>query len=234
MSLQRPTSEQIIYKPEGTGAVATTVEAKLRQKLNLNDFEGADPTGATNSYAAIVAAIAATPTGGTLELDGFYRCNPGIVINKTMTISGKDRRVSNIPDGNLAKSFLFFDTAVSVAINVVGCTLCLDGVTVAGLGSTSGTGDGVRASGVNNSIMLTGGSVIQAFAVGMRLTQGYYNKIDNAVITFCNTALVADNCYNLAINALTINSPGTGTQGMVLINASQMTVTGGALKAATR
>jgi hypothetical protein len=44
------------YTPPGTGAVPTTVAAKLAQTVSVFDF-GADPTGATDSTAAIMAAV---------------------------------------------------------------------------------------------------------------------------------------------------------------------------------
>jgi len=45
------------YTPPGTGAVATTVAAKLQQQISVLDF-GADPTGTNNSYTAITNAVA--------------------------------------------------------------------------------------------------------------------------------------------------------------------------------
>jgi hypothetical protein len=44
------------YTPAGAGAVATTVQAKLRESVSVLDF-GADPTGVADSTAAIQAAI---------------------------------------------------------------------------------------------------------------------------------------------------------------------------------
>ena len=46
----------IVYQPAGTGAVATTVQAKLRESVSINDF-GADPTGVTDSTTALQAAL---------------------------------------------------------------------------------------------------------------------------------------------------------------------------------
>lgn len=44
------------YQPAGTGAVATTVQAKLRESVSVLDF-GADPTGVIDASASIQAAI---------------------------------------------------------------------------------------------------------------------------------------------------------------------------------
>lgn len=54
-------SALVVYTPAGTGAVNTTVQAKLRESISVLDF-GADRTGATNSTTAFTnAAAAATP-----------------------------------------------------------------------------------------------------------------------------------------------------------------------------
>jgi len=49
-------SAVVTYEPAGTGAVPTTVQAKLRERISVIDF-GADPTGVEDSAAAIEAAI---------------------------------------------------------------------------------------------------------------------------------------------------------------------------------
>jgi len=51
-----PNANGIIYDPAGTGAVATTVQTKLRENVSVKDF-GADPTGTSFSTTAILNAI---------------------------------------------------------------------------------------------------------------------------------------------------------------------------------
>ena len=58
-------SSRVGYLPYGTNAVATTVQDKLQQIVSVKDF-GAKGDGSTSDIAAIAAAIAATPTYGTL------------------------------------------------------------------------------------------------------------------------------------------------------------------------
>jgi len=60
------------YTQGSPGSVATTVQARLRQYVSVIDF-GADPTGATDSTAAIANAIA---VGGCIYFPkGVYKCN---------------------------------------------------------------------------------------------------------------------------------------------------------------
>lgn len=67
----------IIFKPSGTGATERTVEEKLREIVTLTDFEGADPTGATESTAAFQAAMVKLANGGKLILPpGEWLLNP--------------------------------------------------------------------------------------------------------------------------------------------------------------
>ena len=59
-------ASNVTYLPAGTGAVATTVQAKLRQAVSVMDF-GATGNGTTDDTAAFTNAVAALPsTGGTI------------------------------------------------------------------------------------------------------------------------------------------------------------------------
>lgn len=77
-------SSLVGYLPAGTGAVATTVQAKLRESVSVLDF-GADPTGVVDSSAAIQAAVTylATKPGtilfpaGTYKIAGKVACYAG-------------------------------------------------------------------------------------------------------------------------------------------------------------
>lgn len=76
-----PNASGVVYDPVGTGAVATTVQAKLRLILNVKDFGAvADWNGATgtDNAAAINAAYTAAKTNGSgtiLIPRGDYYCS---------------------------------------------------------------------------------------------------------------------------------------------------------------
>lgn len=77
-------SSTVGYLPAGTGAVATNVQAKLRQTVSVLDF-GADPTGAADSSAAVQAAVVSLATkpgtilfpAGTYKIAGKVACYAG-------------------------------------------------------------------------------------------------------------------------------------------------------------
>jgi len=70
-------SSGVTYVPAGTSAVATTVQAALRQVVNVTDF-GADPTGAVNCNTAFANAVTYAKTLTAPELiinPGTYTAN---------------------------------------------------------------------------------------------------------------------------------------------------------------
>lgn len=50
-------SSSVAFTQAGSGALTTTAQAKMRQRVSILDFAGVDPTGATDSTAGITAAI---------------------------------------------------------------------------------------------------------------------------------------------------------------------------------
>lgn len=77
------------YDPAGTGAVATTVQAKLREVVSVMDF-GATGDGTTDDTAAIQAAINATVGGGMLLLPvGTYLVSDTLTFTKNIVFQGQ-------------------------------------------------------------------------------------------------------------------------------------------------
>lgn len=73
----------------GAGAVIRSVLSKLREEVSADDF-GADPTGATDSYAAITAAFVASPFV-KLTRGGAYKTSQQIALPVAGTLSGAGR-----------------------------------------------------------------------------------------------------------------------------------------------
>lgn len=79
-------SSLVGFLQSGTGAVATTVQAKLRETVSVLDF-GADPTGVTDAGPVINAAILAVNTagGGILRFpEGSYNIDTAIVLRSNV------------------------------------------------------------------------------------------------------------------------------------------------------
>ena len=105
-------SSLIGFLPYGTGAVATNVQAKLRQTVSVADF-GAVGDGVTDDYAAFTAAIAALPAkGGTIYIPttstNIYRISQTLSIRKPTHMYG-DVMAAN----NTTGTTLYFDANVS-------------------------------------------------------------------------------------------------------------------------
>lgn len=82
-------SNGIVYTPAGVGAVATTVQSKLRESVSVKDF-GAVGDGVTDDTAAIQAAIDSVKiTGGRVFFPtGTYRLTTAIVVDTDAYLKG--------------------------------------------------------------------------------------------------------------------------------------------------
>lgn len=80
-------SNLIGFLQAGTGAVATTVQTKLRESVSVKDF-GADATGVIDSYPAFLAAY----NSGASRIyipQGNYRQTQTLVMDRAVTIYGE-------------------------------------------------------------------------------------------------------------------------------------------------
>ena len=94
-------SSYVGYLPAGTNAVATTVQAKLRQTVSVKDF-GAVGNNSTNDYGAIQAAINFVAiTGGVVLIPpGNYRVNSTLIISSNVMLMGTGPGACAINVGN--------------------------------------------------------------------------------------------------------------------------------------
>ncbi len=228
-------SDLVTFIQAGVGAVERTVQSKLRDIVNVNDF-GADPTGVADSSPAFAAAIAAVNIGGTIYLNGVYKTTEEILITKTLSIVGQDSRIGNVVNPNLSKSCIIAESATdAAAILVNDCAATFRNfVLVNGPTNPSVRVDGIRGIGGNGSFKIYD-LLVEGFLTGIRSTQNYYNVIENTSVAFCDECLRFDYCYNVTlvnIKLRTNNTPvfSSETHGLILLNSSQVNVFGGAIE----
>jgi len=77
---------------------ARTLANRFADVVNVLDF-GADPTGSTDSSIAFQNAINALPNGGTIEFNGKYLIDNGIIVNYNVALVGKNK----LPDQDSGK-----------------------------------------------------------------------------------------------------------------------------------
>ena len=84
------------FRQTGTGAVARTVDDKLKEIISVKDF-GATGDGSTDDTAAIALAIAATPTYGLLIFPspGTYKTTSTLLIQKNISIQMQGTSIIN-------------------------------------------------------------------------------------------------------------------------------------------
>ena len=87
-------ASQVVYDPAGTGAVATTVQAKLRQTRSVMDF-GAVGDGSTDNTTAIQAAMTAAGSGTLLFPDGVFNVSGTLTVPIGLKIQGTYRLGQN-------------------------------------------------------------------------------------------------------------------------------------------
>ena len=89
----------VTYDPAGAGAVATTVQAKLRESVSVLDFGANTVPGTTDMTAIIQAAHDYIVNSGIPNVllfpAGTYKCNSGLTINAGFVSLLGDRAVLN-------------------------------------------------------------------------------------------------------------------------------------------
>lgn len=218
-------ASNITYTQDAPGAKQRNVAEKLDEiSLCLNDFEGADPTGATPSDTAMAAAIAACPIGGTLRVNGTYRFSSEIQINKTMTLEGPDTRVANVTSGANSRAFFNFVNDTNGIVVTGPSIVTLRGLVISG--QPTSTYYGVTCTDGAGGAVILDQTTIQVFLRGLNLKETYYSKVYGGAIVFCETCVVADYCYNLELNSVMLRAEGANSVGVTCLNGTQLTLHG--------
>ena len=189
-------SSNITYTPAGTGAVATTVQTKLREIVSIKDF-GAVGDGVTNDTSAIQAAVDACFTSGqTVYVDaGTYavtsiKIYPGTILefdaNATFkqTANGFAIRTSTSPSVTVPTTSVTYAKIFNARVNMNSCTgaaiflegaqsCVVDNAVITNVGSGTFTyNDGVT----NNANYRTSAIMIKGIT---GVAGPYYNQINH-------------------------------------------------------
>jgi hypothetical protein len=102
------------YDPAGTGAVTTTVQAKLRETVSVRDF-GAVGDGVTDDTAAIQAAIDyCAVAGGCVYIPAAtYYCSSGLDLKALVSIKGDGYEASILQFDHTGYGIKFESAAVN-------------------------------------------------------------------------------------------------------------------------
>ena len=106
-----PTGSSLVgFSQSGAGAVARTVQDKLRETVSIKDFGGTG-NGTTEDTAAFLAAIAALPNGGCIHFPaGTYILAPVVITTSNIVIRGEGRGVTTLKlkDAQYSTFILFY------------------------------------------------------------------------------------------------------------------------------
>ena len=158
------------FTPAGTGATATTVQAKLRESVSILDF-GGDPTGTSDNSTACQNALASFPlnVGGTLVFPvGTYKftasCNiPAFVEPAIVTL---DLNAANLNAVGSISIFKRLPANQTVAESLAGAIFRFNGGVLQGDGVSSGS-SGIYLGPSYNSVI--DGTYVRGFDAGIRL-----------------------------------------------------------------
>jgi len=178
------TADLVGYTPAGSGAVPTTVEAKLRESVSVKDF-GAVGDGVADDTAAINAALAAARVVRMIPGDTYK-------ISSTIDISGKTL-ISDAMIGLEAPIIQPTAAVTSYAI-LTGSYTFLSGIFVDGTNASSITGIYV----LGNLVKLVDTSVYK-FATGV--------FIASSVSTWCTNLRLTENTVGMYMSGLTGSFP---------------------------
>ena len=174
-------SSLVGYTPAGTGAVATDVQSKLRERVSVKDY-GATGNGTTDDTSAIQLAVNNIPQNSVLYFPkGSYKITAPIVINRSgIKLVGDASGASLIVNHSTTTSALIFTAA-----NLDSGTL-LYSCSVRDMSVVRPFGDFSATAGYALELIHCDGFLLRNFAFsntvqGIRVAGGQNNILDGFV-----------------------------------------------------
>jgi len=111
----------VSYLPSGTGAVASTVQSKLRESVSVKDF-GADPseTAANNTSKINTAIVYASSVGAGVDLCGLSYSIQNITVKNGLRFL---RNGKLVPSGRFGQAAIIFDGGTMGGVPVTECDI---------------------------------------------------------------------------------------------------------------
>jgi uncharacterized protein YjbI with pentapeptide repeats len=188
-------AQDVSYLPAGTGAVATTVQAKLRETVSVRDFNAVGD-GVTDDTAAIQAAITSlSATGGTVFFPkGTYKTDSGVTLVSNLTLQGETGAVIKPSDSVPLWAYRGVSTN-----NVKVIDLTFEGT---GTAFTNGNQRLLQIE-TGSNIEITGCNFTKAREGGVSLNGCSFAIVSNSSFTSCyGTGLTTrDGCSKITVDS---------------------------------
>lgn len=178
-------ASSVEYDPAGTGAVATTVQAKLRETVSVTDF-GAVGDGVVDDTAAIQAGIdyLESLNGGVLYFpQGTYRTT------STLTSNNHGVMLKGEGEGN------YFGTLSAVTLTTPATTIKYEGFGTAAIHFTCTAGTYKKVGGGVEAIFINCGSGTGSATYGILVTSRDKLTVRNVLIFNATAAAVRTECF---------------------------------------
>lgn len=179
-------SSAVTYTPSGSGAVNRSVQTKLRDIVSVKDF-GAVGNGIADDTAAIAAAIAATPSGGTLFFPPGTYLGWLIVRKNNVTIMGAGSASTTIKIPNGAT----YTQPKEAGGTITGVPSCIEVGDLA-MGNLAGAYTNIRVQGftLDGNKTNTTAPTADVLGLGLNFTNASYCSFDD---------IRAINCHGVGI-----------------------------------
>lgn len=206
-TLAAPNGSSLVgYVQAGTGAVTTTVQARLRQLLSVKDF-GAVGDGITDDTVAIQAALNAGTSRSVYFPAGTYRISASLLIKTKTTLigDGMEKSIIKLMPGFAAGATAIRNETISGTVDVYYDTdLEFYGLTFDGNNNSTRTGELVAIAKVRNVTFSN---------------CGFQNHTFIALAMTANSNMVVTECYftnNGRPRPSTVSAPALWTATSVL------------------